>query len=262
MVQVIHAAAPVLAAVTELSDYVEARARADLWSFSNGLPVADMPMAIQALTAHPEVRGAIRPCGIDTLTGEYHGQRDGSRSYEVWHSVGSLATADGLAEGLKKKSLIFGKQGFMDVENDEWVAVGNGRYNGQNVVRVHLEEVKRGNVPAPGTPYSIFVRLDRDSTKISGGGLLVYDAFMRDDRVLMVAGSLESREALANMLFRGEGHDSVGSIHDIGVVSFDAMARGRLTALGYENSGLVGNTATFNRRFAMVDVGRRIAQNL
>ncbi len=108
MSQIMQIKSPVLAAVTDKTGYVEARNQAEKLSLENGLKVADMPLVIQAMTSHPEVREAIRPIWIDTITGEYHGQRDGDRSYETWHSAGSLATAKGLEK-------MFSKAGAMSV---------------------------------------------------------------------------------------------------------------------------------------------------
>ncbi len=262
MSQIVQIKSPVLAAVTDQTGYVKARNQAEKLSNEHSLTVADMPMVIQAMTTHPEVRGAIRPNWIDTITGEYHGQRDGDRSYETWHSAGSLATAKGLEKLFSKA----GDYAFMSISDDEWVAVGKGSYNGQNVARVHLEDAKKGNVPAPGTPYSIFVRLDKDSPKINGRGQLDYDTFMQDDRVLMITGSPESREALAKMLFGkkeegGEGWSNIGSYHRINEVGFDAQAKGRLAFLGSNNDGLVGYVNIGNSgRFVGVGAGGAVAR--
>ena len=122
MSQIVQIKPPVLAAVTDQTGYVKARNQAEKISQENGLTVADMPMVIQAMTNHSEVREAIRPVWIDTITGEYHGQRDGDRSYETWHSAGSLATAKGLEKLFKQ----VGDYGFMPISGDEWIAVGKG----------------------------------------------------------------------------------------------------------------------------------------
>ncbi len=246
--QIVRVKSPVFAAVTDRKEYVKARKEADKLSERYGLRVADMPMAIQAMTSHPEVREAIRPFWIDTITGEYHGQRDGERSYEAWHSVGSLATAEGLEKLFSKA----GNYAFMPISDDEWVAVGKGSYNGQTVARVHLDDARKGNVPAPGTPYTIFVRLDKDNPKINGRGQLDYDTFMQDDRVLMISGSPESREALAKMLFG----KNIGSYHRINEVGFDKQAKGRLAYLDDDGDGLVGyDDIYYDGRFVGVGAG-------
>ena len=261
MPQVVQVKSPILAVVSDRLSYVRARQQIEGLAKDYGLPVADMPMVIQAIAVHPEVREAVRPDWIDTITGEYHGQRDGDRSYEAWHSTGSLATVEGLEE-------LFGQVGdcgFMPISDDEWVAVGKGSYNGQTVARVHLEDAKKGDVPAPETPYTIFVRLDKDSPKINGRGQLSYDAFMSDDRVLMIAGSPEGREALATMLFGkreegGEGWADIGSYHRINEVGFDAQAKGRPAYLSGDSDGLDGGLdggsgISDNGRFAVVGAG-------
>lgn len=230
-----------VATITKIHNYVVARKEADELAAKHGLVVADMPLVIQTMSRHAEVREAIRPTFIDVVSGEYHGQRDGGRSYEVWHSVGSLATVAGLAGAFSRRS----DYGFMPVAGDEWAAVGNGRYHGRDVVRVHLDDVRRGNVPLAGTPYTVFVRLDGDKPVINAAGQLDHATFMLDDRVLMVAGSPDAKEELAKMLFDrkedgGEDWSSVGSYHRINDISFGAEAQGRPVRLGYGYSGLGG----------------------
>ena len=257
MSQIVQIKSPVLAAVTDKIKYVQARIQVEKFAKEHGLTVADMPMVIQAMTTHPEVREAIRPSWIDTITGEYHGQRDGDRSYETWHSAGSLATA----KGLEKLFSHAGDYAFMSISNDEWVAVGNGSYNGQTIARVSLEDARKGDVPAVGTPYTIFVRLDKDKSNISGRSQLDYDTFMQDDRVLMITGSPESREALAKILFDkkedgGEGRTSIGSYHRINEVGFDPQAKGRLVYLYNDDYGLGGiKYIANNGRFVGVGAG-------
>jgi len=252
---------PVLAAVTDKTGYVKARKEADKLSQEYGLRVADMPMAIQAMASHPVVREAIRPDWIDTITVEYHGQRDGQRSYEAWHSIGSLATAKGLEKAFFKA----GEYAFMQIADYEWVVVGKGSYYGQDVARVHLDDVKKGNVPAAGIPYTVFVRLDKDAPIINGRGQLNYDAFMQDDRVLMIAGSPDCRDSLAKMLFGskeegGEGWNNVGSYHRINDAGFDAQAKGRLVYLDIDNLGLVGGSIDLDGRFVGVGAGGAVRE--
>ncbi|MBI2147075.1 hypothetical protein HYU19_01200 [Candidatus Woesearchaeota archaeon] len=256
MSQLVQLNSSVLAAVTSRTGYINARKEADKLALEHDLTVADMPMAIQAMTNHPEVREAIRPFWVDTITGEYHGQRKGDRSYETWHSVGSLATTAGLEKRFFFKA---GDHDFMLISDEEWVAVGKGSYNNETVVRVHLEDAKKGNVPALGTPYTIFVKVDKDRPKINGRGQLNYDTFMQDDRVLMITGSPEGREALAKMLFgRGEdggGYSTIGSYHRINEVGFDAKAKGRLAYLDIHSHGLNGGKGIYHDRcFVVVDV--------
>ena len=136
MSQIVQVTSPyyALASFVGWSGFVKARGEAEEMAKERGLTVADMPMLIQAMTAHPELREAIRPFSIDAITGEYHGRRRGARSYEAWHSAGSLATAEGIERLFPK----VGWYAFMPISDDEWVAVGKGNYNGQNVVRLHL----------------------------------------------------------------------------------------------------------------------------
>ncbi|MBI4153846.1 hypothetical protein HY501_00765 [Candidatus Woesearchaeota archaeon] len=193
-----------------------------------------MPMVIHAINAFPEIRAAIRTDTIDILSAEYHGLREYGRSYEVWHSVGSLARASTLGTLFPKRD----SNGFLDILPDEWIAVGAGRYNGQAIARVHLGDLKKGNVPPAGTPYTTFVRLENDSPIIISGQLN-YDHFMRDDRILMVAGSPENRESLAKIIF-GKNRTTFGSNPFMNVAGFRAEAKGRLLYLGYDYGGLYG----------------------
>ncbi|MFH1290253.1 MAG: hypothetical protein ABIH92_02475 [Nanoarchaeota archaeon] len=261
MSQIIQAKAPVVAVVTDFMRYVDARREVEKLVGEHGLQVADMPLAIQAMTSNPDIRGAIRPNYFDALTGEYHGQRDNNRSYEVWHSAGSLATADGLAQAFRNLE----KYGFMKLDEDgkEWLAVGTGSYQNRDVARVNLEDLRKGNVPNPGTPYTVFTLLDEDKPNINPSGQLDYDHFMKDDRVLMLTGSPDNQAILAKMLFGakqdgGEGRDTIGSYHRINDVSFDSPARGRLVYLYFSLSGLHGND-NFNLIGRFFGVGDGVA---
>ena len=95
-----------LAVITDAPLYVNARNQTEKLSQEYGIPVADMPLLIKLMADYPEFRKAIRPIFIDTITGEYHGQRDGDRSYEVWHKTGSLATAQGLESAIAMAELM------------------------------------------------------------------------------------------------------------------------------------------------------------
>ena len=223
------------------SSYVKARTEAETLSTDHSLRVADMPLGITALTQNPKIRAAIRPNLLDTITGEYHGQRNGQRSYETWHSTGSLATSEGLARAFPKQD----DYGFMLISPEEWNAIGKGAYQGTSVQRVHLEEARNGDVPKAGTPYTIFTLLDTDRPGINESTQLSYDQFMKDDRVLMITGSPEYREALAKMFFGekedgGEGWTSVGSYHRIHNAPFGLIAKGRLSFVSDDYYGLDG----------------------
>ena len=203
--------------------------------------------------------------GADTVTGEYQGLRGEDRSYEAWHSVGSLATA----EGLKKAFSKIGEYGFMLIPDDEWVAVEKGQYAGKEIVRVHLEDARKGKVPIPGTPYCISARLDKDKFVINPAGQLGYDSFMKDDRVLMIAGSPDCREALAKMLFGkketgGEGWTVVGSYHRINDVDFNnKQPKGRLAYLSNYSNGLDGNrNSDIFGRFVGVGAGGAVGEKI
>jgi hypothetical protein len=84
---------------------------------------------------------------------------------------------------------------------------------------------------------------------------------MQDDRVLMIMGRPESREALAKMLFGKkeegrEGWSNIGSYHRINEVGFDKQAKGRLVCLYGSNYGLVGYDGIYiSGRFVGVGAG-------
>ncbi len=293
--QIAQINSPVLAVTTNQEGYIQARKEADKLAAKHGLTVYDAPLAIQAITSLPEVCMMIRRpdtihknmvpewISIDTITCEYNGLRDGERYYEVWHSVGSLSTEEGIKKAFSKAGcghhignihdpelrrnfdesayFCYDRYKFLYIRDDEWVAVGKGNYNGQNATRVHLDDVKKGNVPAPGTPYTIFVRIDKDAPKINGECQLSRDAFMRDDKILMIAGSPDSREALAKMIFGskkeggegwtscknsyrienfrsgGESWNLIKKSHRIGKDFFNAQAKGRPVCLNAGDGG-------------------------
>ncbi len=60
MPQIVQIKSRVIAAITEPTGYTSARKKIDQLAGEYGLKVADMPMAIQAMTKYPEVLKAIR----------------------------------------------------------------------------------------------------------------------------------------------------------------------------------------------------------
>ena len=220
MANIIQRESPILAVITEIQSYMNARADIDaqtkeLAKADKLVVVADIPMAIRAMTNNPEVRKAVRPTWIDSVSIEQQGKRDGDDVYEVSHSTGSFATLEGLKAGLESGIDVYG---FMVVPDTEWAEAGKGKYLGKEVPRVSLSDLRAGkNIPSIGTPYTVFTKM-KDNPNINPRGQLTYDQFMNDDRVLMTCGSPEEREALAKMLFGkteegGEGWSNVGSYH-------------------------------------------------
>ncbi len=237
----------VLAAISDRIAYINSRREIEGISGEHGLKVVDIPAAISMITAHPCVREAIIPDWIDTITGEYHGRRNGDRYYEVWHSAGSLSTAKGLAGSFPRSA----ENAFMSITEAEWSSAQKGFSNGRIVVRVHLNDIRKDDVPEPSVPYTVYVNLDKDELNIGRSGQLSYDSFMRDDRVLMLAGSSKNRELLAGLFFRkkedgGLGCGSVGSYHRIRVIPFEERAKGRLTYLYMNDKGLGGVSRIIN----------------
>ncbi|MBS3142767.1 hypothetical protein J4464_05265 [Candidatus Woesearchaeota archaeon] len=263
MPELIYPSAPLLGAVTDILRYLDARKQAEELAREHGLKVADMPLATQAMGHHPEVRAVVRHHWIDTISVECHGFRDNTRSYEAWHSVGSMATEKGLEDAIPTG----GAYAFMPIAHDEWAAVGKGSYDVKNIVRVdNLMDLRAGNIPAAGAPYTIslmipegyrLIPLATDTKEVidmHGAGKLILfergelnaDQFRMDDRVASVCGSPENVEILHGILFGkkeggGEGRSSFGSYHRIHELGFGNVPMSRplfLGNLGYD--GLSG----------------------
>ncbi len=219
-----------------------------------------------------------------------------------------MATATGFEEKTKKVCAKLLSEGFSytyidsyvfaPVDDDEWGAVGKGSYNGQNVARVHLDDLRKGNVPAAGTPYTITLILPEDFRPLpsyidmtnmyrtadtymkeilemrkSGkpiifeSGLLTESEFRIDDRVAALCGSPDKVETLCKILFSGEdeggkGWARMGSFHNIyrpKEASFDAQAKGRMAHLkGGCYGGGIGGDL-FNNNCRFMAVGAESA---
>ncbi len=273
MPQIVQVKSRVLAAITDKTSFANALKEAGELAAEYSLKVADMPMAIQAMAGHHEVYKAIRPLWTDTLTSECLGLRDGRRSYEAWHSVGPLATAEGLEAALPKA----GDYAFMQIADDEWASVRKGNYHGRNVARIHLPELRRGAVPPAGTPYSVALAIPDDYTLIplnadmkevlemhSSGKLIIFERgqlnseqFRLDDTIAALCGSPANVESLCKILFGEEGWNSVGSHHRIKEAVFGAQAKGRPAYVGNSDYGPGGSEGVcvllnLNGRFAAV----------
>lgn len=257
MTEIIQIKSPVIGVISDSDSYVGSRNQIDeLAKNYDNLIVADMPMVIHSLINQPELRSAIRPGWVDTLTSEYHGKRDNNRFYEIWHSVGSLANAKSLEKYFSKAD----KDGFIPISKQEWDAVGKGNYKGEEIARFHLDDIKRGYTPPIGKPYTIFTSLDQDFQNAESFGQLNYTAFMYNDRILMIAGSLENREGIAKLFFGkkengGEGLHSFANYHKISESSFNQTPKGRSIYLN-DNSfdgGVVGDNT--------INIGKFLAVN-
>jgi hypothetical protein len=229
MVKVISKQSQALAAVTGSMGYYDAKKQITNFCQKHRLTIADMPTVIGSMATHSDVYKSLSSKSIFTVTGEYHGFRDDFTScYEVWHSVGSLVTVENPRDLSTRWTYI----DFVQISHDEWNSVGNANYNGRSFERVHLSDARKGNVPATGTPYVIFTSTGDREFSFNRSGRLSYDSFMQDDRVLMVAGSPDAREALAKKFFGkkedgGEGWNTFGSYHNIEVNEFGHQALGR-----------------------------------
>lgn len=198
----------IAAAISKSRPYVEAREEAETLAQQYGLKVADLPLLITAMSLGPHVQKAIRARTIDTLTHEVSGTRGDERFYEVWHSVGSLATVIGLRNAFAEDRPNLGA-----VSRREWAFAGDGR----NVQRIHIDDIRRGQAPVAGHPYIVFARLNKDQLDLSSG-YLNKGEWMQNDVVLARCGSLENRERLVSILFGpshrgGENKWEMESVH-------------------------------------------------
>ena len=239
--------------------------------YDGTIHVASMPEAILAMATYKAVQEAARSANLNTSTIEFRGVRYRrglldldlpEASYEVLHGI-NLPYPHKEVERFRDHFMeALGDQidGYIDglcgIDGYIWDYLGNaGIYAGGSIdsfLRLPLEEIKKGNAPEPGTFYSIYV-LDRARPSVSPpGSRLDYDGFMRDDRMLMLAGSCEERELLAIMLFGaekdgGEGLPYVYNRYQIGDVGRDLYAitrqdfpMGNASYLRTGNGGLDG----------------------
>ena len=240
MTHLIKSGLKVVAAVPEHAfSYAKALKDIDVISKRHKLTVADMPLAILAICSNYDLRKDIRPGAIDVASAEYYGIRDDNHSYEIWHSTGSLTTLQGLEHAITED-----KHDFFNITAAEWHDIGNGSFNGADVPRYHLYDIKKGESPKPGKPHTIFVRPDKDKPNINPNPFqkLEYGPFMNNDRVLMIAGSLEGREMIANMLFGREGKYTeknyyVGNHHRIKSQAFEETPKGSPLFLDERDGG-------------------------
>ena len=176
-----------------------------------------------------------------------HGREYADRAIEYVKKADILKSRDYLR--------IAGKCGFMRIDKNEWDEVGKGRYAGQDVPRLSLEDARMGNVPEPGTPHTISLDVENGDYSINDINEITKldrDAFMRDDRILMLTGSPENREMLAGMYFGpeengGEGLKSVSAYHLIHHLGFDSVAVGSPIRLGSGSDGIYNYTPINNK---------------
>ena len=217
-----------------------------------GFLVADLPTILEAcnssLLFYPDTpeesamiqnssnggltaRAFVEDTSFDSMSFEYHGLRDGKPVYEIWHGFGSLSTPEGLERAINNSML---GRGFMAIDINEWEEVGLGKFRGEDIIRVHLEDVKKGYLPSPGTPYVIYVGME-EPHNISGETRQIPNRFAFDDRVLMASGSLKNREMLTKIIdkhfpkFLNPKDKRFYNCHDIceKTIGFDETPKGR-----------------------------------
>jgi hypothetical protein len=199
-------------AIRGVSGYIETRTEADALAKEHNGVIADMPRLIVELS-NAEVRKAIRERWADVNSAEYQGQTKDGRIYAVGHSLGPLSTTKGIVQRIPKIQ----EYGFLPTTPAEWKSFM------QNPEMVHIDDIKKGF--STNKPYGIFARLDKDNLTINDSARLGREAFMTDDRVLMITGSLEGRENIANILYEEGKRNTVESHHRIKEYKFDNSGR-------------------------------------
>jgi hypothetical protein len=230
---------PVTIMITSQGAYFTARAEADKIAKKNGLVIATMPQLIAELQ-HLVPRNAIRQSWADVDSPEYNGRVDFNNVYAVGHRFGPFSTTTGLKQGAKNIK----EYGFMLFSAKKWTALVNDKN------MFPLGEIKGNKTFSCDAPYGIIANV-KDMIFYDRGQLKA-EQFMKSDRVLMVAGSEDSREKIANTLFNVEKRSTVGDYHRLKEVDF-STPNGRPVCLGDIN-GFVGHYYSIfdNGRFVLV----------
>ena len=252
---------------------VDALEETEWLSKQYGLQTADMPMLITTLHYEKAIHDAARKkvlvknpeavsakyVGtrkyVDTTSGEYLGWRNGKLFYEGWHGLGSLSNPEGLRKGLSEQDF----WGFMPVYSKEWDDAGKGKYRGEDVIRIHVDDAFNGDIPPPGTPYMIFACLYEDP--FSGNWKLNDDGPEVNDNLLILAGGIKPLERYCDLILKseeegGEGFSSIKT-HPLSLPSRakpEIPAKGRLLRLMRDDRGILGrNEQVTSGRFAAVN---------
>lgn len=166
---------------------------------------ADIPGLLNEIRKDPEIVKSLELSYVDTSTVQYHGPRDDEFSYEVSHrSPGPFSTGKDIERSLGNGPV----RRYMKVGPSAWADLGRGKYLEEDITRIHLEDVKRGDVPV-NAPYTVFARenevndlppiMKERDVFVSGYN---YDGFIKSDYALMTAGSPENVETLAQIYFQ------------------------------------------------------------
>ena len=162
---------------------------------------------------------------------------------------GSLSSPEGLKEAFLHRD----KYGLMPVSAEEWHNAGKGKYLDADIVRVHIDDARKGDVLPPGTPHAIYVRPGKDKIVAAVESRFSLDRFREDDSILMLCGSPEGRESVAETYER-EGWGIVGGGLLRKAIWNGPPARGRLVRFRGGGRGLGGCSPQVNYgRFAVVN---------
>lgn len=224
-------------------EYVKSLKQIEEIAKESGLNVADMPTAIR----FSNILKIEEQEAIDVISSEFYGIRNETRCYEIWHSVGSLTSAEGLARiisnSLMRHPTYYELTGLFKIPKNEWEDIGNGYHptdNKTNVVRLNINDLRKGEVPKAGTPYTVSMKLEEDYSLIpttadfneinemqKSGKLIIFekgeldsDQFRLDDRIAAMCGSPKNVEILHKNIFEniedgGQGRSSITSYHQI-----------------------------------------------
>lgn len=186
--------------------YLDAREDIERIAQERDLKVADVPLIINHL---PELYLALGTLSLDSMTSEWFGVRDGSRSYEAWHSVGPLATIEGLKEFHKGNR-----------DNFAWVKAAEPR--------VHFLEAREdgfslekgiiytpvaedfGTIPNYADMDAVLEAYEQGKPIVFQAGLLSSEQFRIDDRINALCGGSENKNKLHDFLFGNKDEKNLG----------------------------------------------------
>lgn len=224
----------------------EARKTSARLSKKYDLCIANMPMIIDVLKEAYSRMGSI-DLSLTSNSLECQGLRKNKFFYEVWHSAGSISTAKGLMKIIYNQN----DDRSFNIPESEWESMGKGVFGRETIERVHIQDLKKGQVPSERTPYTVYTPIPEDYQLIPLGkslkkllpkikkneliifepGKLNYEQFMIDDRIAAICGSLENVEALARIRFRSR------KINESGMT-------GTISSKHYIDKGCLGNKPT------------------
>lgn len=224
-------------AVTDVLEYLEARAQADLAPQFSNLTMLNMPRLIKMLQNN-EAAQLIRESWIDTISGEYFLNDGESKVYVVAHGNHPLAYSNRLeSEWSKRMSQYNGVVPITMTERDFLLADA-----------VPLSMVKEGYDAGNSI---IRLNIGKDDLQIFNSGRnLDYRHWMIDDRILAICGSEKNRQSLGKYLFDKEKINALGNLHQLDNLAIYDAPCGKLLGLGENAEGIIDEIDGMYGRFA------------